>query len=319
MFLLAFLIINFTFAFLIWVYCKLTCGVCRSSRHLVGKTVIVTGGNGGIGYETAKDLAARGARVILACRNETRGLTAKDQIISATGNPDVHYRHLDLASLESVRSFADNILKTDKRLDVLVNNAGCYGSKFEKSEDGLLLEMQSNHFGPFLLTNLLLPLLKSSAPSRIVNVSSYGHNMGGVIDFDNLNAEKETKETYSQFKVYGITKLCNILMTVELERRLRGTGVTTNSLHPGVIATGIGAHVRLMRLIVFLLTPFCKTAWEGAQTTIHLAVAPELSDVSGRYFRDCREVKPSKAAQDTELARRLWDESERLVELQITT
>ncbi|XP_063619868.1 retinol dehydrogenase 13-like [Cydia splendana] len=314
MFLVTLLIINVIFAFVVWVYCKLTSGVCSSSRHLVGKTVIVTGANAGIGYETAKDLAARGARLILACRNEVRGRAAKDQLTAATGNSDVHYHHLDLASLKSVRSFADNILKTEKRLDILVNNAGCYGSNFEKTEDELLLEMQTNHFGPFLLTNLLLPLLKSSAPSRIVNVSSVAH-MGAVIDFDNLNAEKETKKTYSKITVYCNTKMCNILMTVELERRLKGTGVTVNALHPGIIATGISAHDRLMSTSLFFLKPFCKTPWEGAQTSIHLAVAPELSGTSGRYFRDCREVKPSKQAQDTELARKLWEESERLVKL----
>ncbi|XP_063360785.1 retinol dehydrogenase 11-like [Cydia amplana] len=314
MFLVTLLIINLIFAFIAWVYCKLTSGVCISSRHLVGKTVIVTGANAGIGYETAKDLAARGARVILACRNEIRGRAAKDQITTATGNSDVHYQHLDLASLKSVRSFADNILKTEKHLDILVNNAGCYGSNFEKTEDGLLLEMQSNHFGPFLLTNLLLPLLKSSAPSRIVNVSSVAH-IGAVIDFDNLNAEKETKKTYSKMKVYCNTKMCNILMTVELERQLKGTGVTVNALHPGIIATGISAHDRLMKYALFFLKPYCKTPWEGAQTTIHLAVAPELSGTSGRYFRDCREVNPSKQAHDTELGRKLWEESERLVKL----
>lgn len=314
MFLVTLLIINLIFAVIAWVYCKLTSGICKSSRHLVGKTVIVTGANAGIGYETAKDLAERGARVILACRSETRGLAARDQITAATGNTDVHYQNLDLASLKSVRSFADNILKSERRLDVLVNNAGCYASNFEKTEDGLLVDMQSNHFGPFLLTNLLLPLLKSSAPSRIVNVSSVAH-MGAVIDFDNLNAEKETKETYSKITVYCNTKMCNILMTVELERQLKGTGVTANALHPGGIATGISAHDRLMQYVLFFLKPYCKTPWEGAQTTIHLAVAPELSDISGRYFRDCREVKPSKQAQDAELARRLWEESERLVKL----
>ncbi|XP_061722258.1 retinol dehydrogenase 13-like [Cydia pomonella] len=306
-------LITILLIFVTWVYCKLSCGICKNSRHLVGKTIIVTGGNAGIGYETAKDLAGRGARVILACRNEARGVTARDRIVAATANPDVHYRHLDLASLHSVRHFADAIIKTEKRLDVLINNAGCYAAYFQYTEDGLLLQMQNNYFGPFLLTNLLLPLLKSSAPSRIINVSSLAH-VGGVIDFDNLNGEKETKNTYNELKVYCISKLCNILTTVELERRLKGTGVTVNCLHPGIVATGFGSDNWLASSFLFYLKAFWKSPWEGAQTTIHLAVTPELATTSGRYFEDCAEVLPSKQAQDVNLARRLWEESEILVQ-----
>ncbi|XP_063628884.1 retinol dehydrogenase 13-like [Cydia splendana] len=312
-----FLITIVLIIFVIWVYCRLSCGICKNSRHLVGKTIIVTGGNAGIGYETAKDLAERGAKVILACRSEARGVAARDRIVAATDNPNIHYRHLDLASLNSVRHFADAIIKTEKRLDVLVNNAGCYAADFQYSEDGLLLKMQNNHFGPFLLTNLLLPLLKTSAPSRIINVSSLAH-VGGVIDFDNLNGEKETVETYNELKVYCISKLCNILTTVELERWLKGTGVTVNSLHPGIVATGFGSDNWLASNFLFYLKAFWKSPWEGAQTTIYLAVAPELVTTSGRYFKDCAEVSPSKQAQDVNLARRLWEESERLVQFKDT-
>ncbi|XP_073942388.1 retinol dehydrogenase 14-like [Choristoneura fumiferana] len=297
-----------------WAYNKITTATCKTSRHLVGKVVIVTGGNAGIGYETAKDLAERGARVLLACRDEGRGAGARDKLIEATGNRDVHYRHLDLASLASVRAFADNILKTEQRLDILINNAGVCGSPYIITEDGLLFEMQINHFGPFLLTNLLLPLLKSSAPSRIINVSSSLHKHG-EIDFNNLNKEKDAKKSAS-LSSYSNSKLCNVLMAAELARRLEGTGVTVNSLDPGAVHTDILHSVPLIKI---LMTPmmllFYKTPWEGAQTTIYCAVAPELSTTSGRYFSDCRERKPSQFGQDVNLARKLWDISEKLVKL----
>ena len=301
---------------IIKVYNKLTAGICKSSRHLVGKVVIVTGANKGIGYDTSSDLADRGARVILACRNEGLGTAARDQIIKATGNADVHYRQLDLSSLASVRAFADNILKTEKRLDILVNNAAVFEVDNVKTKDGLSLLAHTNHFGPFLLTNLLLPLLKTSAPSRIVNVSS-GAYYYGKLDFENLNSEKETEETFSFFGTYSNTKLYNVLMTVELARRLKGTGVTTNSLNPGGIDTEIvnlknsGWFKWVLQLSKFLL----KSPWEGAQTTIYCAVSPELDGVTGKYYSDCKEAKLSSIAQDEGLARKFWEVSERLVGL----
>ncbi|XP_063533394.1 retinol dehydrogenase 11-like, partial [Cydia strobilella] len=313
-FLIQLLFLLFFLIFVTWVYVKFTTGICKSSRHLVGKVVIVTGANAGIGFETAKNLAERGARVIMACRNEGRATVARDQIVAATGNPDVHYRHLDLASLKSVREFADNINKTEERLDILINNAAIYGSKLEKTEDGLLLGMQSNHFGPFLLTNLLLPKLKSSAPSRIVNVSSIAYERG-IIDFNNLNGEKETDETIHVSKVYSASKLCNILMTVELDRQLHGTGVTVNCLHPGVVDTEILTFIPVFNQLLPLLRLFFKNSWEGAQTTVHLAVAPEVASISGRYFKDCHEAIPSKSAQDLKVARELWEVSEKFVKL----
>ncbi|XP_063391069.1 retinol dehydrogenase 11-like [Cydia fagiglandana] len=302
------------FIFVTWVYIKLTSGICKNSKHLVGKVVIVTGANSGIGFETAKDLAERGARVIMACRDERRGVTARDQIVAATGNPDVHYLHLDLASLNSVRRFANNINTSQERLDILINNAAIYGSELVKTEDGLLLGMQVNHYGPFLLTCLLLPKLKSSAPSRIINVASMGHHYCNL-DLNNLNGEKETVKTINVKKMYYASKLCNILMTVELDRRLRGTGVTANSLHPGCVDTDIITTIPVVKHMLFLLRIFCKSPWEGAQTTVHLAVAPELASTSGRYFQDCREAKPSRTAQDRKLARALWEVSEKFVQM----
>lgn len=295
-------------------YVRCTLGINKSTDQLDDKVVIVTGGNAGIGFEAAMDLAERGARVILACRNEGRGTTARDRIIEATGNQDVHYRNLDLASFDSIRAFAEIIIQNESRLDILINNAGIYNKEFQKTEDGLLLMMKSNHFGPFLLTNLLLPLLKSSAPSRIINVSSVAHK-SGKIDFDNLNAEKETEKSYKPYDFYANSKLCNILMTIELDRRLEGTRVTANSLHPGVVQTELISEISVLKVMKPVSKFYFKTPKEGAQTTIHLAVAPEVAGVSGRYFADCHETSTSKLAQDKEVARKLWEESEKIVKL----
>ncbi|XP_063824294.1 retinol dehydrogenase 11-like [Ostrinia nubilalis] len=235
MFLLALFIVNACILyFLIVFFCKL-CGINKCSRHLVGKVVLVTGGNKGIGYEAAKDLAERGAKVILGCRNVDRGTTARDKIIKETENKEVYFKPLDLASFKSVKAFAEDILKNEKRLDILINNAGMFGSGHSTTEDGLLLDMQTNHFGPFLLTSLLLPLLKSSAPSRIVNVSSMAYSFA-KLDLDNLNMDNGK---YSPFQAYSVSKMCTILTTVQLAERLKGTDVTANCLHPGAVDTDI--------------------------------------------------------------------------------
>lgn len=294
------------------IYQKLTCGICKCSTHLVGKVVIVTGSNSGIGFETALNLAERGARVLLACRSEKRGLEACDRIIEHSGNGDVHFRHLDLASLFSVREFANNINKTEKRLDILINNAASGGLGNFITNDELHIGMQVNYFGPFLLTNLLLPLLKSSGPSRIINVSSIVHKYG-VIDFANLNMEKQ----WDDFSVYKNSKLFMNLMTLELSDRLRDTQVTANCLHPGIAATNIFRHIpnKIVRVILErFLDMFFKNSWEAAQTSIYLAVSPEVNGVSGRYFSDCRETMSSTVASDPLLAKRLWAVSEKLVQ-----
>lgn len=312
------LLIIFTYA-LIYVYAKLSIGICKCSRHLVGQVVIVTGGNAGIGYETAKDFAERGARVILACRNESRGNAAKESIIRATGNSDVHFRHLDFASLSSVRRFVDEINRNENRLDILVNNAAINGSQNVKTDDGLLLGMQTNYFGPFLLTCLLLPLLKSSAPSRVVNVSSMAHGRA-YLDLNNLNMEKETKETFNKGKVYAVSKLCNVLFSLELSKRLKGTGVTSNSLHPGVVDTEILNEIdsRLFHILKPLIKPLFKNQRQGAQTTIYMSVSPEVKDVSGKYFRDCKIADLStEQARDSELARKLWKATEKLLKFEL--
>lgn len=298
------------------VYQKLTCGRCKSSAHMVGKVVIVTGGNSGLGWETARDLAERGARVIIACRNVKRATEARDLIVILTGNNDVHFQQLNLQSFRSIRKFAEHIISTEKRLDVLINNAGAGGLGNYKTEDGLHVGMQVNFFGPFLLTCLLVPLLKKSAPSRIVSVSSMIHKYG-IVDFDNLNMEKY----WSDYLVYANSKLFLNLMTLELSKRLKGSGVTVNALHPGVASTNLFRNIPnafLRGFVEYSLGFMFQTAREASQTSIYLAVSREVTDVSGRYFSDCREKKPSQASLDEDASSRLWSESEKLVKFSLT-
>lgn len=301
---------------LVKVHQKLTLGICKSSAHMVGKVVIVTGGNSGIGFETAKDLACRGARVILACRSVRKAEIVKEELIKASGNTDIICKQLDLSSLESVRNFCEDIDRNEKRLDVLINNAGAGGLGNYKTADGLHVGMQVNYFAPFLLTCLLLPLLRRSEPSRIINVSSMLHKYG-ELDFENLNMEKY----WSDYLVYANSKLFLNLMTLELSRRLNGSRVTVNCLHPGIAATNLMRNVpsEIMKKIISKSIGFMfQSAWEASQTSIYLSVAPEIQDVSGKYFSHCCETKPSKLSLDVEKAKKLWDESEKLVKFTIS-
>ncbi|KAM3967176.1 retinol dehydrogenase 13-like [Aphomia sociella] len=297
------------------IYQKLTCGICRTSAHMVGKVVIVTGANSGLGFETAKDLANRGAKVILACRSISRATEAKELIVKETGNNDIHIQRLDFTSLRSVREFCERIKQTEKRLDVLINNAGTGGMGNYMTEDGLHVGMQVNYFGPFLLTCQLISLLKKSAPTRIINVSLMIHKYG-ELDFDNLNMEKY----WSDYLVYANSKLFINMMTLELSNRLKGTGVTVNALHPGVAATNLFRNIPsafIRQLVEVSLGFMFQTPWEAAQTSIYLAVSPEVSDVSGKYFSDCREKAPSKLSRNQDEAKRLWLESEKLVKFSL--
>ncbi|XP_042864840.1 retinol dehydrogenase 11-like [Penaeus japonicus] len=251
-------------------------GRCRSKRSLVGKTVVVTGGSAGIGKEAAKDFLKRNARVILACRNLEKARKVAEELVAETGNPNVAVRRLDTADLASVRSFAEDFLRTEDSLHILVNNAGIAGTRTrQETEDGLELTMATNHFGHFLLTNLLLKRLQESAPSRVVTVSSAAHLMVRKLDPRDLNLS----ESYGSLKAYGLSKLCNILFATELAERLKGTGVTSNSLHPGAVATEFfikedpsRGWIMTMagRVINFFVTLGGKDSELGAQTTIHL-------------------------------------------------
>jgi NAD(P)-dependent dehydrogenase (short-subunit alcohol dehydrogenase family) len=276
-----------------------------------GKHVLITGGTGGIGLAAAAALAALGAKLAIVARSEARGRDAVAHIKSVAGNrTKVDVIFADLSSQASVLRLADQVLSHYGRLDVLVNNAGAmYGTR-QLSDDGIELTWAVNHLAPFLLTMLLLERLKKSAPARIITTSSDAHHFRGHFRFDDLNAER----FYWGFGRYGETKLANILFTMELARRLHGTGVTANCFHPGIVATGFNHNNGwLQSAIMGLVRPFSRTPEKGAETLVWLANSPEVADQNGIYFVDCRAAVPSFAAQDMEAARRLWKVSEEQV------
>ena len=258
---------------------------CHSTKSLKGKTVVITGANTGIGKETAVDLATRGARVVIGCRNLEKGKAALKEIQGRSGSTNVFLEELDLASLDSVRKFADNILNSEPRLDILVNNAGVLACPYQKTEDGFEMQFGVNHLGHFLLTILLLDLLKRSAPSRIINVSSLAHKFAfGGINFDDIHFERN----YFNYGAYNHSKLANLLFTSELSKRLEGTHVTANALHPGAVSTDLQRHSFISNALVSPLRwYFFKTAEQGAQTTIYCAVSEEMEGVSGKYLAEC--------------------------------
>ncbi|XP_012692940.1 retinol dehydrogenase 12 [Clupea harengus] len=291
-------------------------GTCRSQARLDGKTVLITGANTGIGKETACDMARRGARVVMACRDLIRAERTAEYIRTSTGNGNVVVRHLDLASLYSVRQFAKEFLVTEDRLDILINNAGVMMCPKWVTEDGYETQLAVNHLGHFLLTAMLIGVLRRSNPSRVVNVASIAHK-GGKIDFDDLFFDKRP---YSSLVSYRQSKLANVLFSRELARRMRGTGVSSFSLHPGVIRTELGRHVEswfpfLKTVLMLPSYAFMKTPREGAQTSIYCAVTEGLESKSGCYFSDCSEKEVAPEGRDDVAASRLWEMSVRLVGL----
>ena len=278
-----------------------------------GNVVLVTGGTSGIGKATATALAAMGADVVVVGRNRERGEQAAAEIRARTGGR-VDLALSDLASQAEVRALAEGFRRRYDRLDVLVNNAGLVQSTRTESPDGIETTFAINHLAPFLLTNLLLDVLKESAPSRIVTVSSEAERWGNL-DFEDLQSRKK----YRGFPVYGMTKLANIMFTYELAERLKGTGVTATCMHPGAVNTRFGADSTGPMTILFRLSkPFMRTPEQGADTLIWLASSPEVEGLSGRYYSDRKPIEPKKIAQDPEARRRLWDESERLTALGVT-
>ena len=284
-----------------------------AAADMTGKTVIITGGNSGIGKETAVALAKAGARTVITARDRAKGEAAVEDIRARSDNGQVELVVFDLSRLASVREGAAELLERCPRIDLLVNNAGLVLSTRQVSADGFEMTFAVNHLGPFLLTELLLDRIKASAPARIVNVSSTAHKQARKgADFDDLQSARG----YTGMQVYARTKLENIYFTTELARRLEGTGVTANSLHPGTVATGYGRDgdtSGLLALGLKLAPPFLLNAEQGARTSIYLASSPEVAGVTGKYFVRRRERTPSKAALDDAAARRLWDESEKLI------
>jgi dehydrogenase/reductase SDR family protein 13 len=272
-------------------------------RDLCGKVCLVTGASTGIGRVTAEDLARRGGHVILAGRSEARTTPVVEAIRRSTGNAGVEFLPVDLSDLGSVRSAAAAFLSRGLPLHALVNNAGLAGVR-GLTPDGFEITWGTNHLGPFLLTLLLLDRLKESTPSRIVNVASRAHYRARGIDWD---AQRLPARSTGGIHEYSVSKLANVLFTKELARRLAGSGVTTYSLHPGVVATDIWRELpwglrHLAKL--FMISPE-----EGARTTLHCTTAPEPSLTSGAYYDSCKPVRPSRAADDPALASELWRRS----------
>ena len=283
-----------------------------ADASMIGKTCLVTGANSGIGLEIARGLAARGARVLMVARDADRGEAARVEVAESTGNDAVELLLCDLSSQRQVRELAAEVLDRCGELHLLVNNAGLTLGERTLTEDGIETTFAVNHLAPFLLTELLRERLVASAPARVVTVASDAHR-GSKIDFDDPSGERK----FSAWGAYGQSKLANILFTTELAQRLEGTGVTATCLHPGVVRTGFGrqgpAFIRFFLKIggLFLLTPE-----RGADTAVWLASSSDVDGASGGYYEKRRIATSSRAARDSESARRLWRLSERLTGLQ---
>ncbi|XP_026219677.1 retinol dehydrogenase 12, like [Anabas testudineus] len=282
-----------------------------SATRLDDKTVLITGANTGIGKETAIDLAKRGAKVIMACRDMEKAQAAVKEVIESSGNENVLCMKLDLADGKSIREFAEAINKGEPKLDILINNAGVMVCPYGKTADGFELQIGVNHMGHFLLTYLLIDLIKKSAPARIINVSSMAHSFGSI-NLEDINSEK----SYDKSKAYSQSKLANVLFTRSLAKKLEGTGVTTYSLHPGVVQTDLWRHLNGPQQFLWkLATPFTKNSAQGAKTTIYCAVEPSLENESGGYYSDCAPANCSAAAKDDDVAQKLWELSCRMLSI----
>ena len=283
------------------------------NRGMDGKVVLITGGNAGVGKETAVGLARAGAHVIFTARDATRGADALADVRHRSGSTSVEVMPLDLASFASIRSFSDRFLSSHDRLDVLVNNAGLMQQHRAVTDDGFEMMFGVNHLGHFLLTSLLLDRIRAGAPARVVVVSSHAHkHVGSGLDFDDLQSER----SYKPFAVYGRTKLANILFARELARRLDPTEVTVNALHPGFVASRFardGDSGRLGEIAMVLARPAAISPEKGARTPIWLAASPDVEGTTGGYFYKSKPSTPSKVAQDDEIARRLWTATDDLV------
>jgi len=279
----------------------------------------VTGGNTGIGKTTALELAKRGARIYLACRDMKKCNDTRAEIIKATLNRNVYCRECDLSDFDSIRKFADTFKAKEKKLDILINNAGVMRTPKMLTKQGIELQIGTNHMGHFLLTGLLLETLIASAPSRIVVVSSIAHTRG-KINFDDLNSEK----SYDPGAAYNQSKLANVLFARELAKRLEGTGVTVNSLHPGVVNTELMRHMGFQNSVtatIFvkpILSFFLKSPEQGALTTLFVALEPSLEKTTGKYYSDSKEKAVSPEAENTETSRRLWATSEKWTKFKYT-
>jgi len=274
-------------------------------QTLDGRVALVTGATNGIGQVTAREFARMGARTLIVARDPGRGEAVAREIRDGTG-ATVEVLVADLSSREEVARVAGEARERAGRLDLLVNNAGAIFAERRTSADGVEMTLALNHLAYFLLTLELLPLLEAAPEARVVNVSSMAHERG-AIDFDDLQGERR----YGMWKAYAQSKLANVLFTRELSRRLRGSRIAANALHPGAVASGFGRnHPGLFGKLVAIGAPFLASPEKGARTTLHVATAPGLRGVTGKYFSACRERTPSRAARDDATAVRLWQISE---------
>jgi len=281
-----------------------------SDWTLDGKTVLITGATGGIGLAAAVALARQGAQLVLVGRNQARGLDAISEIRRRAGSDRAEFLRADFASLAEVRRLALAFVAEERPLHVLINNAGTMNTSRRLTVDGFEEMFAVNHLAHFLLTRLLLPRLQECAPARIVHVASNAHAFCKGMRWHDLSHERG----FSAFPAYGHSKLANILFSGELARRLRGSGVTSNALHPGAVASGIGTNNGVAgRVVPLLLKPFFRSPAKGAETAVYLASAAEVAGVTGKYFLDSKPVDPKPWALDTNAAGRLWVTSEKLL------
>ncbi len=285
------------------------------NTSMQGKACMVTGANSGIGKATALGLAQMGANVVMVARDRARGEVAQNEVKAKSGNNSVDLLVADLSSQQSIRQLVENFKQHYEQLHVLINNAGVFMLTRRETVDGLEITFAVNYLAPFLLTNLLLDVLKASAPARIVNVSSEAHE-NGYIKMDDLQAKKN----YRPFRAYGQSKLALVMFTYELARRLQGTGVTANCLHPGFVATNIGQSgvVPVARPVAkFVLSFLGISPEEGAKTSIYLATSTDVEDVTGKYFVKSVIRRSAPISYDESLQRQLWEESAKLVKLPV--
>ena len=284
----------------------------NQDQPMAGKICLVTGATAGIGKETALGLARQGATLVVAGRNRDRCAATVEQIKAQTGNSSVDFLLADLSSLQEVQNLASQVKERYPRLDVLVNNAGAIMLSRRLSVDGIELTFALNHLSYFLLTNLLLDHLVASAPARIVNVSSSSHRKARI-RFDDLEGQRR----YGGMRAYSQSKLANVFFTYELARRLEGTGVTANALHPGLVATNfLSNNGKLGQVLCFFMGLRGMSAARGAQTSIYLASCAEVEGVTGRYFEKSREVRSAPASYDRSVAERLWQVSAEMTGLE---
>jgi retinol dehydrogenase-12 len=284
--------------------------ILNASKTMHGKLCLVTGATAGIGKVAATALAAQGAEVVITGRNPQKTKDTADQIKSETGNSSVDYHLANFSDLQQVSNLAEAFKERHTHLDVLLNNAGTYFNTRKKTIYGVEMTFLVNHLAPFLLTNLLLDVIRASAPARIINVASAAHNFA-TLDFDDLGFERG----YFGFKAYARSKLANVLFTYELARRLHGSGVTVNTVHPGHVATDIWkTNFSIFGpAFKFINSLFGLTPEQGADTLIYLASSPDVAHITGQYFIKRKAVPSSPLSHDENAVRQLWEVSEKIV------